>query len=191
MIIHPWELIRSSLKYPCLALDSVTRVHHRLLDKVIAGITTHPWIFGAGFFADGWGDVSIVRDFQSYLNDESSLYNTIPLESNSIQWETQSTFLSSHDAMMWRGAFPTPLTALSLEHILPVQSHTCYIEVVRPKCWGQLKEPIPDGQSQHPIVVLLPGTGDQGFVHRRNSIALPLAGQGVGSIVRTTARLNE
>lgn len=34
--------------------------------------------------------------------------------------------------------------------------------------------------------VLLPGTGEHGFLHRRASIALPLARMGIATLVRST-----
>jgi hypothetical protein len=39
-------------------------------------------------------------------------------------------------------------------------------------------------------VVLLPGTGEHGFLHRRTSVAIPLAKQGIATLVRWRLDVN-
>ncbi|RLN61608.1 hypothetical protein BBJ29_007861 [Phytophthora kernoviae] len=42
---------------------------------------------------------------------------------------------------------------------------------------------MPQGKQDRPLVVLLPGTGEHGFLHRRTSIAIPLSKQGVATLI--------
>lgn len=188
---HPWQLV-SSLKYPCRILDSYTHKHHRLLDRIIAGLTGHPLIFGKGFFQDGWGDISIVNDFQKYLEDKSKVHDTVALDHTLFEWSTPRN-LTSH-AVSRSASFPTPAIDLNLHPFLPPESHKCHIELVLPRSWkSSAEQPIPyaiDPINQ-PLVVLLPGTGEQGCVHRRTSLAIPLAEKGIASMVRCPVESTE
>lgn len=38
------------------------------------------------------------------------------------------------------------------------------------------------------VLVILPGTGEQGYIHRRNTLALPLAEKGIACMVSRLVR---
>lgn len=178
--IHPWRLL-SQLKYPCRVLDHITKIHHPILDRLISTFTATPHFMGNGFFNDGWGDLSIVQEYHTLL---SHTKEDVPYLQK-VLWNKKQVWNKKRTMVGWDASFETPL--LELKKQLPIESQQCHFQMIVPAAWQQeddTTKKIPDGNRDRPLVVFLPGTGEQGFVHRRYTLAKPLAEKGIGSVVR-------
>lgn len=196
---HPWQLL-SPLRYPSKLLDGLdgSGYHHRLLDRVIAAFTQNHFFFPPsrhGFFSHGWGNMNIIQDTEQYLarsiasivrsrlSSGASIhtgYPDIPSISN-IQWKPDKSGRRSQAGQVIDGTFEFANDAgNSWRKWLPKESHVCYVQLILPLC----PSPNRNTQNLNDLVMLLPGTGEQGFQHRRNTIGLSLARRGIASVVR-------
>jgi hypothetical protein len=112
------------------------------------------------FFHQGWGDEEIlqkIRHLDLYTEDSPTLDITW-----TKTWETE-------DATFQQGFFHSPF-----EHaIFPEESQKAYVEFILPKA----------AKKTAPIALHFAATGDQGFLRRRNLMALPLLPAGIGSLI--------
>ncbi len=96
-------------------------------------------------------------------------------------------------ATVLEGSYP----ALSLyENYIPKESRTGRFQLITPTSWKKNKDSTPNDSSSsseirvrqemcrtRPIVILLAGTGEQGFQRRRHCVAYPLARLGIASLI--------
>ena len=76
------------------------------------------------------------------------------------------------------GSFPTTCT---VPGFLPPESLTARFQLVTPRLWRAAAGG--GGGGSRPVVVLLPGTGEHGFLRRRHLISRPLARAGIASLI--------
>jgi hypothetical protein len=187
-LLHPWAILALFLRSPSRLLDTMTTAHHRYLDRTIAIVTQNPIIFPSGFFCDGWGDMTTPERLQEiFKSNRMSVINEIPHKS--IMWQPKR-ILRSARVCIQEGNFASTLPNAS--HFLPESSRQVFFELVTPIEWNndtnQIDDTIPFGDTTRPLVVILPGTGEHGYTHRRASLAIPLAKKGVASIVSKSFR---
>eukprot|EP00928_Gymnodinium_smaydae_P096578 TRINITY_DN8562_c0_g3_i1.p1 TRINITY_DN8562_c0_g3~~TRINITY_DN8562_c0_g3_i1.p1 ORF type:complete len:366 (-),score=35.69 TRINITY_DN8562_c0_g3_i1:64-1161(-) len=122
-----------------------------------------PWF---RFFRDGWGNMSDFYESQSKFEEWAKSYHagTFPLPSVTLEPANGSGVCN-----IQRGHFETPFA-----NMLPEECSKCTFELITPR-------------SQHTwaCMVHFPGTGDQSYAYRRHSLAVPLAKEGVASILVT------
>lgn len=168
--IDTWSIAMWLLYYPVRYLDFVMSSHHRFLDRMIARLTQHRVFFPHGFFGDGWGDVTVSERIRKIAeSDEMKRVHTIK---NGIQWMSVKAF-PNLKVKLQEGSFRTTLEEGS---VLPECSQTAYFELVTPL---EMKKE----KNFDTLVISLPGTGEHGYGHRRNTLAIPLALHGVSTLV--------
>ena len=168
--IHSWSIAMWLLYYPVRYLDCIMSGHHRFLDRMIATLTHHRVFFPNGFFGDGWGDVTVSERIRTIVKSDEmrSIYRI----KNGIQWRSVKV-LPSLNVQLQEGSFHTTLQE---DSALPECSRTAYFELVTPLCT--------DGKKMaNAMVISLPGTGEHGYGHRRNTLAIPMALNGVSTLV--------
>ncbi|KAH7467257.1 Protein ABHD18 [Phytophthora ramorum] len=178
LVLHPWGLLAAVLRSPSRLLDGVTASHHRYMDRAAAAVTQNPVLFPNGFFSDGWGDLNTPRRIRELLQSRR-MGDVVTLKDGEPNWG-RVRHLSVAKVALREGKFRSTLT--NAQHLLPEQSLDAFCELVTPLEWEQEDQGIPRGKDR-PLVVLLPGTGEHGFLHRRSSIAIPLAKQGVATLI--------
>ena len=111
------------------------------------------------FFNRGCGD-------EEYLDELESIYNAIPpLRPINIRWESPKKLLGLE---MTNGSFISPANKF-----LPSESKIAHVRKIMPEL----------ANSETPVVIHFPGTGDEGFKRREFFLAVPLAKRGIGSII--------
>jgi len=210
-MFHPWTLL-ATLRKPARALDRVTLVHHRYLDRIIAQVTHHPLFFPTGFFCDGWGNLFVPPALIELIQAEAkftinpikelrltqqkkrklitrSIAHVIGMEKETMNKKKVLaklwTLMNKQEIEIINGTFET--TFKDAQRLLPEESRQVQFELVLPKEILE-QEQNRNGQIEidgcnTPFVVLLPGTGEHGCTHRRKSIAEPLAQQGVAVLI--------
>ncbi|KAL3672741.1 hypothetical protein V7S43_002033 [Phytophthora oleae] len=177
--LHPWGLLAALLRSPSRLLDGVTASHHRYLDRAAAAVTQNPVLFPNGFFSDGWGDLNTPERLRELLQSRR-MNEVVALQAGEPNWG-QVRELSVANVALREGKFRSTLG--NAQKLLPEESLDAFCELVTPLEWEQEDKDIPQGRKDRPLVVLLPGTGEHGFLHRRTSIAIPLAKQGVATLI--------
>ncbi|KAF0696161.1 Aste57867_13077 [Aphanomyces stellatus] len=183
-MLHPWTLV-SALRRPARLLDRVTSAHHKYLDHVCAALTHHPLFFPQGFFSDGWGDVHIPSILEKRVQDKDKYY-IHPIESLELTMLPPPRQRKSKDGKapeqlaMIAGRFNTTLRDGDL--LLPPESQRAYFELVLPEAMLDRSFVSINGRGRS-LVILLPGTGEHGCVHRRRNLAEPLARTGIAALV--------
>ncbi|CAI5741579.1 unnamed protein product [Peronospora destructor] len=160
-------------------LDEVTTCHHRYLDRATAAVTQNSILFPNGFFSEGWGDLNTPKRIRRVLQSQR-MSNTVILQQGDVKWG-QVREMSIAEVALREGTFKSTLA--NAEQLLPKESLEAFCELITPLEWEQEDAKIPQGITDRPLVVLLPGTGEHGFVHRRTSIAIPLAKEGVATLI--------
>ncbi|DAZ99848.1 TPA: hypothetical protein N0F65_008591 [Lagenidium giganteum] len=180
-LLHPWGLLAAVFRTPTRWLDRVTRHHHRYLDRVTATMTQNSLLFPNGFFCDGWGDLNTPVRLRKVLQSHR-MRDVNELAADSITWQPKRV-LATAGVCIQEGSFPTTLP--NAKQYLPDRSLDAYCELVTPLGWHEDTESnkLPTGAADRPLVVLLPGTGEHGFLHRRTSLAIPLARKGVATLI--------
>lgn len=112
------------------------------------------------FFKDGWGDLRLLRELHQTGE------RNVPPKSIEITWEDVG---KKDGGSARRGFFASPYTDLPL----PEESRTAYFELLLPR----------DASPETPICLHLAATGDEGFSRRRETFALPLLKEGMGSLI--------
>jgi pimeloyl-ACP methyl ester carboxylesterase len=126
-----------------------------LLDRTYAA-----WSNRRLFFRQGWGNLALLEG-ALHREDPHGEVQPVP-----ITWEDAR---EEGPALLKQGSFPSPFRRPGF----PVESHTAWVEMVLPRDW-----------SPHtPVCVHFAATGDEGFERRRNALALPLVGHGIGSVI--------
>ncbi|KAG1706925.1 hypothetical protein DVH05_027775 [Phytophthora capsici] len=179
LVLHPWGLLAALLRSPSRLLDGVTACHHRYLDRAAAAVTQNPVLFPNGFFSDGWGDLNTPKRLRELLQSRR-MNEVVALQEEELDWG-QVRELSVAKVALREGKFRSTLG--NAQQLLPEESLDAFCELVTPLEWEQESKGIPQGRKDRPLVVLLPGTGEHGFLHRRTSIAIPLAKQGVATLI--------
>ncbi|CCI39315.1 unnamed protein product [Albugo candida] len=168
--IDSWSIAMWLLYYPVRYLDFVMSSHHRFLDRMTARLTQHRVFFPHGFFGDGWGDVTVSERIRKIAeSDEMKRVHTIK---NGIQWISVKAF-PNLKVKLQEGSFRTTLED---DSVLPECSQTAYFELVTPL---EMKKE----KNFDTLVISLPGTGEHGYGHRRNTLAIPLALHGVSTLI--------
>ncbi|CEG44293.1 Uncharacterized conserved protein [Plasmopara halstedii] len=177
-VMHPWGLLAALLRSPSRLLDGVTVSHHRYLDRIAASITQNPVLFPNGFFSDGWGDLNTFQRIRELLQTRR-MSDVVMLKDGELAWGKVKKLLNAKVSIR-EGKFRSTLE--DAKQLLPVESQDALCELVTPLEWIQ-DESIPQGGRDRPLVVLLPGTGEHGFLHRRTSVAIPLARHGIACLI--------
>ncbi|KAG2784008.1 hypothetical protein PC129_g5838 [Phytophthora cactorum] len=179
LALHPWGLLAALLRSPSRLLDGVTASHHRYLDRAAAAVTQNPVLFPNGFFSDGWGDLNTPKRIRELLQSRR-MSDVGTLKDGEPNWGSVRK-LSVAKVALREGKFRSTLD--NAQQLLPEESLDAFCELVTPLEWERENKGIPQGRKDWPLVVLLPGTGEHGFLHRRTSIAIPLAKQGVATLI--------
>ncbi|ETI40707.1 hypothetical protein F441_13868 [Phytophthora nicotianae CJ01A1] len=179
LALHPWGLLAALLRSPSRLLDGVTASHHRYLDRAAAAVTQNPVLFPNGFFSDGWGDLNTPRRIRELLQSRR-MSDVVTLKDGEPNWNSVRK-LSVAKVALREGKFRSTLD--NAQQLLPEESQDAFCELVTPLEWEREDQGIPQGRKDRPLVVLLPGTGEHGFLHRRTAIAIPLAKQGVATLI--------
>lgn len=173
-LLHPWGLLAALLRSPIRLLDGVTASHHRLIDRVTARVTQNPVLFPNGFFCDGWGDLSTPTRLHAVLQSHR-MRDINELTEKDMHWSPQRTLKKARVSVQ-EAKFKTTLP--NAKEFLPEVSLDAYCELVTPLEWQETAT-----LRSKTLVVLLPGTGEHGFLHRRSSLAIPLAQRGVATLI--------
>ncbi|CAI5708398.1 hypothetical protein KXD40_004915 [Peronospora effusa] len=179
LALHPWGLVAILLRSPSRLLDEVTTCHHRYLDRAAAAVTQNPVLFPNGFFSEGWGDLNTPQRIRNVLQSQR-MNHVVTLQQDDVKWG-QVRDMAIAKVALREGTFKSTLT--NAEQLLPKESLDAFCELITPLEWEQEDAEIPQGLTDRPLVVLLPGTGEHGFLHRRTSIAIPLAKKGVATLI--------
>ncbi|TYZ69254.1 hypothetical protein PybrP1_000762 [[Pythium] brassicae (nom. inval.)] len=179
-LAHPWGLLAALLRAPSRLLDPLTSAHHRLADRATAALTQSPVLFPRGFFCDGWGDVATPRRVRELLQSQR-MREVTPLAPADVHWGAKQ-LLRAARVCLQQASFASTLP--NAREFLPSASLDAFCELVTPLEWeeaagGQAGERPVQGSSSRPLV----GTGEHGFLHRRTSIAVPLARKGVATLI--------
>ena len=110
-------------------------------------------------FQDGWGEPALLEDMEK--RDRT----LVDLPEINIEWDDRQTKVNS---FVRYGTFQSPCR----EDGFPEESHTGHLCFVRPR-----------KNHRQAIVLHLAATGEIGYQQRLFSMALPLARQGVGSLI--------
>ncbi|KAE9023344.1 hypothetical protein PR002_g11740 [Phytophthora rubi] len=178
-LLHPWRLLAALLRSPSRLLDGVTASHHRYLDRAAAAVTQNPVLFPNGFFSDGWGDLNTPKRIRELLQSRR-MSDVVALAEGEPNWGKVRQ-LSVARVALREGRFRSTLG--NAQQLLPEQSLDAFCELVTPLDWEREGGGVPHGGEDIPLVVLLPGTGEHGFLHRRTSVAIPLAKKGVATLI--------
>ncbi|POM73828.1 Hypothetical protein PHPALM_9289 [Phytophthora palmivora] len=179
LTLHPWGLLAALLRSPSRLLDGVTASHHRYLDRAAAAVTQNPVLFPNGFFSDGWGDLNTPKRIRELLQSRR-MNEVVKLQDGEPNWSNVRE-LSVAKVALREGKFASTMD--DAQQLLPTESLDAFCELVTPLEWEREDKGIPQGSNDRPLVVLLPGTGEHGFLHRRTSIAIPLAKLGVATLI--------
>ncbi|KAG6595726.1 uncharacterized protein IUM83_19413 [Phytophthora cinnamomi] len=179
LVLHPWGLLAALLRSPSRLLDGITASHHRYLDRAAAAVTQNPVLFPNGFFSDGWGDLNTPKRIRELLQSRR-MSDVVALKEGEPNWG-KTRQLSVAKVALREGRFRSTLG--NAQQLLPEESLDAFCELVTPLDWEREDGRVPHGEQERPLVVLLPGTGEHGFLHRRTSIAIPLAKQGVATLI--------
>uniref|UniRef100_A0AAV1UTA7 AB hydrolase-1 domain-containing protein n=1 Tax=Peronospora matthiolae TaxID=2874970 RepID=A0AAV1UTA7_9STRA len=177
--LHPWRLLAALLRSPSRVLDGVTASHHRYLDRATAAVTQNPALFPNGFFSEGWGDLSTPQRIRDLLHSRR-INEVVRLREGELTWGTVRR-LAIAEVVRREGHFQSTLA--NAEQMLPKESLNAFCELVTPLEWERKNATIPQGTNNRPLVLLLPGTGEHGFLHRRTSVAIPLAKRGLATLI--------
>ncbi|RLN93932.1 hypothetical protein BBJ28_00005360 [Nothophytophthora sp. Chile5] len=185
LVAHPWGLLAALLRSPSRLLDGVTASHHRYLDRVAAAVTQNPVLFPHGFFSDGWGDLGTPQRIRELLQSHR-MSEVASLRTGEPHWKRVRELPVARVSLR-EGQFRSTLS--NAKQLLPAESLDAFCELVTPLDWeseasseGEEAAHIPKGRPDRPLVVLLPGTGEHGYLHRRTSIAIPLAKEGIATL---------
>ncbi|KAJ0411361.1 hypothetical protein ATCC90586_004347 [Pythium insidiosum] len=177
-LVHPWGLLAAVLRAPSRLLDSLTAAHHRYLDRLTARVTQNAVLFPQGFFCDGWGDLNTPKRLWEVLQS-NRMREVNVLGASDISW-TPRRRLPTARVCLEEGRFASTLP--NAKQFLPASSLDAFCELVTPSDWYN-----DDGSEKavedRTLVVLLPGTGEHGFLHRRTALAIPLARRGVATLI--------
>ncbi|HOS77364.1 MAG TPA: alpha/beta hydrolase family protein, partial [Syntrophales bacterium] len=112
------------------------------------------------FFRDGWGDLPLLER----LAREGPVQTPAP--AIRIDWEPPR---DAPGAVLQAGSFASPFTGAGF----PEASRTAYVERILPR----------GADARTSVCVHFAATGDEGFERRRRTLALPLAREGIGSLL--------
>ena len=176
----PWVLMdgvgAAWRAYDAAAAD--TTLHHELLDLVVASAKAKSILHPHGFWESGWGDTSLLPRYATELCSLSSVNAVPPINVVARRSEHGRAYASVLDC-----SFVTP----SEQRALPPQSSTASFQLVLPTAWEREASALSSTQEElarhRPIVIILPGTGEQGFRRRRHYLSYPLAQLGVGTLI--------
>ena len=188
----PWTLV-GGLRVPWAAYDQALGggrgEHHVYLDALVAQLKANGVFHPFQFYARGFGDTVHLPRFAREL----------PRLGSAPAAALEMTFAeSAHGngaAAVVDAAFNTPAERA----LLPMQSSTAHVQFVVPTSWLREHPRQPPAAAAgasaetralelemlrlRPVVVLLPGTGEQGFRRRRHCVAYPLAERGIATAI--------
>ncbi|TMW66786.1 hypothetical protein Poli38472_014098 [Pythium oligandrum] len=175
-LVHPWGLLAALLRSPSRLLDRMTAEHHRYLDRVTARVTQNPVLFPHGFFCDGWGDLNTPKRLREVLQS-NRMREVNELTDADVVWSPRRT-LSTARVCLQEAKFASTLP--NAKEFLPASSLDAYFELVTPMEWHASTTTPTQPKT---LVVLLPGTGEHGFLHRRAALGIPLARRGIATLI--------
>jgi hypothetical protein len=112
------------------------------------------------FFRNGWGDLALIRDRLA------AGFRIPPLQELTIIWGRE---WKEKGVLIRQGSFASPYDASGF----PLESRTGYVEWVLPEAATQ----------NTPVLLHFAATGDEGFLRRRITLAIPLVRSGMGSLI--------
>jgi hypothetical protein len=158
-----------------------------LVAQIKANGVFHPY----SFYSQGYGDTSLLPRLAREL-PRLGQTPVAPLDNLTLT----SSDHGRDTAVVLDAAFDSPAADRAL---LPPASRTAHAQLVVPSSWladqqQQLPAPAAAGGASaaavahemrrlRPVVVLLPGTGEQGFRRRRHCVAYPLADMGIATVI--------
>ncbi|KAH9143614.1 hypothetical protein AeRB84_012407 [Aphanomyces euteiches] len=155
--------------------------HHKYLDYACASLSHNPLFFPQGFFGEGWGDVHIPSILEKRITDHHEKYAVRLIDSMDLEVIKSSPLkLQKKPTVTISGRFKSTLRDGDV--LLPPESQQAYFELIVPESMLDRSFMSIDGRGKS-LVVILPGTGEHGCIHRRRTIAEPLARSGVASLV--------
>ena len=146
--------------------------HHALLDHAVARIKSD--LHGFRFYEEGWGGQlpdllpSTARSLLAAAQSPTRAGQPAPL----ARLELMDSPHGSDSVLVAEGSFDSPGDV----RLLPSPSLRARFQVVAPAAAVRAGRPLP-------VVVLLPGTGEQGFRRRRHCVSYPLATAGIASVI--------
>lgn len=136
----------------------------------------------AGFFPDGFGEFGVPSNFFDDL-----LHSRLSSPEIDVKMSSSTVDTRQH-ASIAEGIFPSPFASA-----LPPECQRACFQVVTPTVWqhhhhdaslNAEEETVREEMSRlRPIVIVLAGTGEQGYDRRRHLISYPLARLGIASLV--------
>lgn len=189
----PWTLV-GGLRVPWAAYDHALGggrgEHHVYLDALVAQLKANGVFHPFQFYARGFGDDTV--HLPRFARE-------LPRLGSAPAAALEMTFAeSTHGngaAAVVDAAFDTPAERA----LLPMQSSTAHVQFVVPTSWLREHPRQPPAAAAgasaetraleremlrlRPVVVLLPGTGEQGFRRRRHCVAYPLAERGIATAI--------
>jgi hypothetical protein len=177
MDANPWQVF-SPLSETMRSLPSH---RHSQLDDLVSVIRARNILTPHAFYHKGFGDVRRVVEVARDIQDVASSLRNPHAPPNEMEdlplphLELRATPHGREYAHVAEGRFPAPTFA----DALPPAARTVHFQVVTPTAWLHG----PPSASPRPMVVILPGTGEHGFIRRRHMLAYPLAQAGVGSVI--------
>lgn len=125
------------------------------------------------FFRGGWGDLKLLDELENEKRQAISGHGRV-LSKLQIQWEKPQVF---EKFIIQDGSFPSPLA-----EILPKESKKASFKFVKPKNTSSSGKK-GENSARIPLVALLVHTGDHGYTIRLKNNAIPLAEQGIASLL--------
>ena len=146
---------------------------HAALDDLVAVLRARnvlaPWTFySRGFGRVRRGCVDVARELRE--TSAALAGGSCTLLPRTAQQVELAPSLDGRDfAHVAEGRFPAP----AMTDLLPAQSLEVRFQLITPRAW----------RPGRPVVVMLPGTGEHGFLRRRHLLGYPLAQRGIGSVI--------
>lgn len=146
MLLKPWnlpEVLRPGIR----ALNRVTKLHHRSVDRILNSVFHKSIFHPHGFFPDGFGQYELVSRYAEQIADAR---RSIPPITRIGPLLGATHFNAREKISTQEGQFTSTLSGPLSD--LPEESRQCYFELVRPQHWEQ--------QQHKAAVVLLPAMGE-------------------------------
>jgi hypothetical protein len=142
-----------------------SKEHLKLIEESAMGASVLDRLYASQsnkrlFFRDGWGDLPLLERLA-----REGIVQT-PAPAIRIDWEPSR---DAPGAVLQAGSFASPFTGAGF----PEASRTAYVERILPR----------GADARTPVCVHFAATGDEGFERRRRTLALPLAREGIGSLL--------